>query len=383
MKELKNLKIALAHDFLLYPGGAEKVLAALSEMFPEAPIYTLLHDKERMRGMFDGKTIRTSYLQKFPRFLRRRHWWLLPFLPSAPETFDLREFDLVISSSGAWMKGIVTKLDTVHISYLHSPMRFAWDYHERYVAEGKSRGRGIIARLFLSYLRLWDFEAAQRPDHLIANSAYTQDRIKKYYRRESVVIYPPAEIKIQDTRYKTQTNPNNQISDSNNAENYFLIVSRLSPYKKVDLAVEAFNKLGLPLLVIGEGKQKKYLQKIANQNVKILGWQEEEKLAEYYAGARAFVFPSDDDFGITAVEAMSYGLPLVAFREGGVREIAGPDGVAEYFGSETVEVLSDGVRNFIRKEKGFDREKIMKRAGEFSKERFKRELMEFIKEHIG
>lgn len=386
MKQFKDLKIALAHDFLLYPGGAEKVLEVLMEMFPEAPIYTLLYDAEKMRGMFKGKKIRTSYLQKFPRFLRRRHQWLLPFLPSAPETFDLRDYDLVISSSGPWMKGIVTKLNTIHISYLHSPMRFAWDYNEKYT----DRFWGCklwTARMILSHLRLWDYEAAQRPDFLIANSKYTQERIQKYYRRESVVIYPPAFSLSPTLPRRGRGHVGEPLLPSGEGgrrpdEGYFLIVSRLSPYKKVDLAVEAFNKLGLPLVIIGEGKQKKYLRKIAHKNIRILGWQNAEKLAEYYAGARAFIFPADDDFGITAVEAMSHGLPLIAYQKGGIMEIASERETAEFFGSQTVEVLADGVRNFIQREKEFDRTKIMDRASEFSKERFKTESLKFIEEKI-
>src|SRR4030042_5298091 len=194
-----NYKVALIHDFLLYPGGAEKVLEVLAEMFPEAPIYTLLYDQEKMRGKFSDREIHTSFLQKFPKFLRKRYKYLLPLMPTAPETFDLRDFDLVISSSGAWSKGIVTKLNTIHIAYINSPIRFVWDYNERYVRDQKSKIKNKIffIRLLLSYLRLWDYEAAQRPDYLIANSKYTQERIAKYYRRESSVIYPPVSIKSE------------------------------------------------------------------------------------------------------------------------------------------------------------------------------------------
>jgi len=371
MKQYGNLKVALVHDFLLYPGGAEKVLKVMAEIFPEAPIYTLLYEAKKMRGIFQGKDIRTSYLQRFPKFLRRHHQWLLPFFPSAPETFDLRDFDLVISSSGAWTKGIVTKLNTTHIAYIHSPMRFVWDYHDRYLKEDYKIKRGICARLFFSYLRIWDKLAAERPDYLIANSIYTQKRIAKYYRRESAVIYPPADRSSD----RTATEAVRSLRPSGD---YFLIVSRLSPYKKVDLAVETFNKLGLPLIVIGEGKQQKYLQKIAKPNVQILGWQSEEKLAEYYSKARAFIFPSDDDFGITAVEAMSYGVPLVAYRKGGVAEIIQSEEVGQFFGAQTVEVLVDGVRRFIEREKEFDKAKIIQRASEFSAERFKNDLIAFI-----
>ena len=177
-------KIALVHDFLLYQGGAERVLKVLSDMYPEAPIYTLLYDEEKMGKMFEGREIKSSYLQKFPKFLKKRHRWLLPFYPVVPETFDLREYDLVISSSGAWAKGIVTKLNTIHVAYIHSPMRFVWDYNERYLRE-KGKKPGLIGRFILSYLRLWDRLAADRPDYLIANSRYTQERIAKYYRSKN------------------------------------------------------------------------------------------------------------------------------------------------------------------------------------------------------
>jgi glycosyltransferase involved in cell wall biosynthesis len=364
----KELKIAIVHDFLVQYGGAEKVLEALCEMFPEAPIYTLLYDWEKMRGKFERKDVRTSYLQKFPKFLRRRYQWLLPFFPVMPETFDLREYDLVISSSGAWSKGIVTKLNTIHVAYIHSPMRFVWDYNEKYLDEEKGGRFKFLTRLILSYIRIWDRLAAERPDYLIANSKYTQQRISKYYRRESEVIYPPA-YQVSSINY--------QLSKKISGK-YFLIVSRLSPYKKVDLAIEAFNKLGLPLIVIGEGKQKKYLQKIAGENIKILGWKNEKKLKRYYQNARALIFPSNDDFGITAVEAMSFGLPVVAYKKGGIKEIVEEGKSGIFFESQTPEVLADGVRRFLEKEKELDPEEIKKSAEKFSKEKFKKELFEFI-----
>jgi glycosyltransferase involved in cell wall biosynthesis len=391
--DFKDLKVALVHDFLLYYGGAEKALEALAEMFPEAPIYTLLYDKERMRGKFTGRDIRTSFLQKFPKFLRKHHKWLLPFYPTAPETFNLREYGLVISSSGAWSKGIVTKLNTKHIAYIHSPMRFVWDYREEYLAQSqksKIKIKKFFTRIFLSYLRIWDRLAAERPDYLIANSKYTRERIKKYYRRESIVINPPAinlESVIASKAKQSRNNTNTGIAavatlPRNEKNSYFLIVSRLSPYKKVDLAIEAFNKLELPLVVIGEGGQEKYLRKIAGKSIKILGWQSEEKLAEYYSRARAFIFPSLDDFGITAVEAMSYGLPIVAYRHGGVREIVVEGVTGEFFNAQTPEVLADGVRRFMENEEKYDREIIKKQAEKFSAERFKKEFREYINKVI-
>lgn len=383
----KDLKVALVHDFLVDFGGAERVFEVLCEMFPEAPIYTLLYDKEKMSARFGGRDIRTSFLQKFPRFLRRRKKWLLPFLPVAPETFDLRDFDLVISSSGAWSKGIVTRLNTVHISYLHSPMRFVWDYNSaKYLRENKKGMFGFCVHPFLNYLRLWDYQAADRPDFLIANSEYTKKRIAKYYRRESEVICPPVNVQgvkdvqivqsDQEERFEQVKRYNKK--DDRTIERSFLIVSRLSPYKKVDLVVEAFNKLGLPLVVIGEGSQKKYLQKIAKENVKILGWKDDADVAKYYQNARAFVFPVVDDFGIAIIEAASSGVPVIAYRRGGALEIVKEGESGEFFDAQSAESLISCVKKFIEKEDGYNKEMVAKSVEKFSKERFKKEFGEYL-----
>jgi len=371
MEKFENFKIALVHDFLIYYGGAEKVLEVLAEMFPQAPIYTLLYDKEKMRGKFEDREIHTSFLQKFPKFLRKRFRWFLPLLPTAPETFDLREFDLVISTSGAWCKGIVTKLNTIHVAYIHSPMRFVWDYNERYLKENRKEKIRFLLRPILNYLRIWDKMAADRPDYLIANSCYTQERIKKYYGKESVVIYPPADI-------FTDKNPSPTLPFKKGESGYFLIVSRLSSYKRIDVAVNAFNKLDLPLIIIGEGNQKKYLESFAGENVKILGWQSEEKRQWYYKNARALVAVSVEDFGIAPVEAMSYGVPVVALRDGGFLETIVEGKTGEFFDAPTVEVLADGVRRFLENESSYDKEKIKNRAKEFSKEKFMSEFQKFL-----
>jgi len=369
---MNEKKIALVHDFLVQRGGAERVLKVLSDMYPEAPIYTLLYDQEKMRGMLAGKDIHPSYLQKFPRFLRKRYQWLLPFFMVVPETFDFRDFDLVISSSGAWAKGIVTKLDTVHIAYLHSPMRFAWDYNERYVKETKHKRLNFLTRIFFNYVRVWDRLAADRPDFMIANSKYTQRRIEKYYRREAQVIYPPV-VALTPTLSQGEREQNGE---------YFLVVSRLSPYKKVDIVVEAFNKLDLPLVVIGEGQQEKHLKKIANDNIKVLGWQSDETITEYYANARAFIFPAEDDFGMTAVEAMVHGVPVIAFGKGGALEIVKEGVTGELFAAQTPEVLADGIRRFMLKEKTYDKDAIRKSAQEFSREKFEKQMREYIENVI-
>lgn len=240
--------------------------------------------------------------------------------------------------------------------------------------------------MFLNYLRIWDRQAADRPDYLIANSKYTQDRIAKYYRKKSEVIYPPVSVIASEARQSR----NNTVSDINNEiaavvrgelprnDRCFMVVSRLSPYKKIDAVVEAFNKLELPLVVIGEGKQEKYLRKIAGKNVKILGWQSNEKLEEYCANARAFVFPSVDDFGIAPVEAMSRGLPIVAIRQGGVMETVIEGETGEFFDAATPEVIADGVRRLMENEKNYDKRVIVERAEEFGKEIFIKKINEFI-----
>jgi glycosyltransferase involved in cell wall biosynthesis len=371
----KDLKIALVHDFLTQYGGAERVLEVLCEMFPEAPIYTLLYDKEAMHGKFAGKEIRTSFLQKFPKFLRKRKKWLLPLMPTAPETFNLRDFDLIISSCGAWSKAIITRLNVKHICYLHSPMRFAWEESGEYLLEQKRSAKtNFFVRWFLNYLRMWDRISADRPDYLISNSLFTQERVKKYYGRDSVVIYPPVDIKSQIPNPNFQTNSKFQIP----IKNYFLVVSRLSPYKKIDAVVEAFNKLELPLIVIGEGQQEKYLRSITKENVKIVGWQTEEKLKEYYSGARAFIFAGVDDFGMTIVEAMTYGIPVLAFKKGGALEIVEEGKAGEFFASNKPEIIAESVRRFVEKEKEYDRELIKSQTKKFSKERFIKEFEEYI-----
>ena len=376
MEKKNEMNVAIVHDFLVNPGGAERVLRVISDMYPEAPIYTLLYDREKMGGMFKGRRIFSSYLRRFPKFLRKRYRWLMPFFPVIPETFDLRDYDLVISSSGAWSKGIVTKLDTVHVAYIHSPMRYVWDYNEKYLREKKNRS--FLVRSFFSYLRVWDRLAADRPDYLIANSRYTQKRIEKYYRRKAEVIYPPVAINSQDVSSKKQASSHGQKKNNTDETGYFLIVSRLSPYKKVDLAVEAFNKLGLKLIVIGEGEQEEYLKKIAQKNIEIIGYKSDEQAAHYYQNARAFIFPCEDDFGMTVVEAMLYGVPVIAYRAGGTLETVQEGITGEFFAAQTVEVLADAVSRFIEREGDYDKRVIRERACEFSLDIFQQKFKAFI-----
>ncbi len=363
----KEIRVALVHDFLLYPGGAEKILEVLSEIFPDAPIYTLLYDKDSMRDKFKNKEIKTSFLNSWPSICKKNYKYLLPFFGSAIESMDFRDFDLVISSSGAWSKGIVTRLNTNHIAYVHSPMRYVWDENERYIKRIVPR-KNFILRQLLSYLRVWDFQAAQRPDMLIANSLYTQKRISKYYRREAEVLYP----------FATIFQKNQKISKKDKKNKPFVIISRLSKYKNVALAVEVCNKLQLPLEVIGQGQEYDNLKKIAGKTVSIRGWVSEEEKWKVLRESRALLFPCEDDFGIVCVEALSSGVPVIALKKGGAKEIVREDIDGILFDYPTVEVLADGIRRFIAKEEEFNPSELQKRANEFSKEIFKKKINEIV-----
>jgi len=351
------MKIALIHDYIVSYGGAEKTFKTLSEIFPDAELYTLFYDKgivEKLK-IGEGRKIYTSFLQKFPRFLRRKYQLLLPLMPIAAETLDFREFDIVISSSFSFTKGIITRPKTTHISYCHTPTRYLWD---------KSRKRFI-----LHYFRVWDRQASERVDEFIASSKTVQDRIRKYYKRESTVIYPPVEI-----LHQTQ---NSELKAKNSE--YYLIVSQLRKYKRIDMAIDAFNKLGLELVIIGDGPEKRKLKKMAKKNIKILGWQPEEITAEYYKNCTAFIFSGEDDFGIAPVEAMSYGKPVLAYRKGGATETIIDGKTGEFFDYENSAILADCVRRFrLKPMNHYDPKFISGHVQKFSKERFKKEILEFV-----
>ena len=385
-------------------------MQTLCEIFPEAPIYTLLYDQKKMEKFFPKEKIRTSFLQKFPKFLRNHYKYLLPLLPLAPETFDLRDFDVIVSSSSSFAKGIVPRVNTIHICYCHNPMRFVWDYSHLYLRDQKKSFFTPFMRMVLHFLRIWDRNAAQRVDYFIANSKATQKRIRKYYRRESIVIYPPVFGQSERARKVTFGERSSRPSEArlrsgdpacsprlgagNHArkqcltspkatfprpeEEYFLIVSQLTPYKKIDIAVAAFNKLKLTLVIIGEGPERKRLEKMAKSNIKFLGWQPDEILWQYYQNCTAFIFPGEDDFGISPVEAMSFGKPVLALRAGGALETIVEGETGEFFDDSDPAVLADGVRRLRENLPNYDVQKIQEHAQKFNKERFVREFRDFI-----
>ena len=400
----KKPKIAIVHDFLTYFGGAERVLMSLHELYPEAPIYTLLYDEKKMKRYFPEAKIRSSFLNRLPKFIRKRKKYLLPLMPTAAETFDLRDFDIVISSSSSFVKGIITKPKAIHICYCHTPTRFLWDWHYNYLEENKIKGiKKIFILPILHYLRMWDKSASERADYFIANSEHTAKRIKKFYGRGSEVIYPPVNTVIaRSLSERSERNgdeaipllnssrvvagllrrPAGLLAMTDKSKDYFLIVSRLSPYKKIDIAVEAFNKLELPLVIIGEGSDKNKLVKIANKNIKFLGFQSEEKLAQYYKNCYAFIFPGEDDFGITPIEAMSFGKPVLAYKKGGVLETVIENETGEFFDDPIPEILADGVRRLKNNYSNYNAEKIKKQAEKFSEERFKEKIEKVVENTI-
>jgi glycosyltransferase involved in cell wall biosynthesis len=372
-----HFKIALVHDWLLNVGGAEKTLKVLHEIFPSAPIYTLLYNKKFTDKFIPGADIRPSFLQKAYQ-LTGTHKLLTPFMPVAAESFDLSEFDLVISSSFAFSKGLILKPETQHICYCYSPMRQIWDWQVEYKKEPHLASGSMIS-LFQHFLRIWDRLASTRVDEFIAISENVRQRIKKYYRRDSTVIYPPvAKLPVANDYQARRLIENSKLNNGG----FFLIVGRLFKHKNVDVAVKAFNKLGWPLVVIGEGPEMKYLRRLAgsNPNIFFLGYQPDDIIGFYYTKCLAFIIPQEEDFGITPIEAMSFGKPVLALKKGGALEYIQEGINGEFFEDPTEEVLADGARRLKEGiEAGkYSREIIKKITERFSIERFKREITEKI-----
>ena len=326
------MKLALVHDHLTQEGGAERVLQVFQQIWPQAPTYTLVYNEERLRHLFAGHRIIPSFLQHFP-WARRHPQWYLPLMPTATESYDLRAYDVVLSSCSALAKGVITRSNTVHVCYCHTPTRYLWSDTHQYVNDlPYPRFVKWEIRRILTRLRLWDQLAANRVDVFIANSRNVAERIAKYYRRESEVVYPPVEV----DRFHMAAQP----------DRYFLTGGRLVPYKRFDLVVSAFNRLGMPLQVFGDGPESEKLRAMAKPNVTFLGRLPHEELADRYARCLAFIQPQVEDFGITAIEAMAAGRPVIAFAAGGSMEtvIAGRTGML--FDEQSWESLADAVMRF-------------------------------------
>ncbi len=357
------MKVALVHDYLNQMGGAERVLMALHEIFPAAPIYTSIYAPERVDPAFQHMDIRTSFMQNFP-LVKKHHQPFLPFYPFAMERLDLRGYDLVLSSSSAFAKGVITRPETMHICYCHTPMRWCWNYDEYVEREHLGSIARNILPFFITGLRVWDQTSAMRVDHFIANSPVVAERIKKYYRRDAVVIPPPVEA----NRFP--------FDPSTTPEDYFLSVGRLIPYKRVDLAIEACNRLQLPLVVSGSGRDLERLQRLAGSTIRFVGRLSDTEILHYYTHCRALLFPGEEDFGITPLEAQASGKPVIAYGAGGALASVIDGVTGKFFHEQTVESLATVLATF--NEQQFNPENIRNHALEFDTPRFKRRILQFI-----
>ena len=356
------MKIALIHDYLTQDGGAERTLSALQDLYPAAPTFVLFHDKEKANPVFADKDIRTSFLQKIPGGIAH-YQWLLPFMPRATESMDLSGFDVVISSTSAFAKGVITGDHTLHVCYCHTPTRYLWSDTHTYLADLR-RGRLVKAavRSLLPNLRLWDKAAADRVDLFIANSKTVQKRIAKYYRRGSEVIYPPVEVK--------------KFSVSGTPGKYFLIGGRVVNYKRFDIAVDACSRLGLPLKVFGDGPALDDLKSRAKGSVEFLGAISDEEKIALFRDCIAFVNPQEEDFGITVVEAMAAGRPVLAYAAGGALETVVPGLSGELIDEQNWETLADRLLNFDASK--YDAMAIRNHAEQFSTENFHKNITAFV-----
>lgn len=359
------MRVAIAHEWLTTLGGSERVVEALLELYPEAPVYTTFLSSRNLPDSVAGWDVRTSFIQKLP-FLHRVAQRYMPLFPVAFESFDLSGYDLVISSSSACAKGVLTGPGTVHVCICYTPLRYAWEPH----LDPRFNYSNPVVRagssMALHYLRLWDRLAADRVDHFIAISQNIAGKIRKYYRREATVIYPPVSVE----RFPVTEAP----------RTYFLVVSRLVPYKRVELAVEAFTRLGLPLKVAGDGPERERLERMAGPNIEFLGYVDDADAPPLISGCLALVFPGEEDFGIVPVEAMAAGRPVIGLGRGGLRETVLDGKTGLFFAEPSAESLIEAVTRFSPGD--FDPAKLSKHAARFSKERFQKEIAKFIADRL-
>lgn len=361
-----KLKIALVHDHLAQDGGAEQVLMVLKEIFPQAPIFTLIFDRKRTNRFFLDQEIKTSFLQKIPLGIKRYQWWLA-LMPLATESYNLMDYDVIISSASSFAKGVITKPSSFHLCYCHTPTRYLWTDTHSYVQE--LRVNPLIKSVLpftLNKLRQWDQLASTRVDLYIANSETVRTRIKKYYHRDSVVVYPPVEV---DKFY---------IDDG--PKKYYLAGGRLVPYKKIDLVVQAFSRLGIPLKIFGIGTELKRLKNMSRENIEFLGKVSDQEKQKLFAGCLAYLHPQEEDFGITAIEAMAAGRPVIAYRAGGATETVKEGITGEFFDEQWWEEIADKVIRFQSNK--YNPELIRQHAQQFSVFNFKLKIRQTLKDYL-
>ncbi|OGM24897.1 hypothetical protein A3D00_05000 [Candidatus Woesebacteria bacterium RIFCSPHIGHO2_02_FULL_38_9] len=363
-------RVAIVYDRVNKWGGAERVLLVLHEMFPNAPLFTSVYNPRSADWAEVFPKICTSFLQKIP-YAREKHEHFPFLMPLVFESFTFNDYDLVISVTSEAAKGIITKPGTLHICYCLTPTRYLWSHFNLYFENPILK---FISSPVASYLKTWDRIAAQRPDVMIAISDTVRKRIKKYYYRESKVIFPPVEL---------STGQHTCLPDGQGGvvrrENFFLVVSRLVPYKKVDLVVESFNELRLPLIVVGTGSEERKLKALAKSNIKFKSQLTDEKLKDYYSRSKALIFAQEEDFGLTAVEAQSFATPVIAYRKGGAKEIIIDGKTGVFFDKQDKKNLIEAIHRFEQIK--FDRKVLIQNAKRFSKERFKKEFLDLINKY--
>ena len=361
------MKVAIVHDFLNQYGGAERCIEALHEVFPQAPIYTSIYIPNNLPEVFRTMDIRTSFMQKFP-FLNRHFKKYLLFYPKAIKSFDLSAYDVILSSSSAFAKGIKKSKNTIHICYCYTPMRFAWDTKSYIEKEKFSIFEKMAIALSVNILKKWDLRSNRSVDYFAAISKAVEARIKRIYGRGSNIIYPP----VNTTAF----------SISDNIKDYFLVTSRLNAYKRIDLVIEAFNKLNLPLRIIGDGPSMARLQKMAHKNVEFLGKVTEKVLIKNYSECQAVIFPGEEDFGIVPLEAQASGRPVIAYAAGGALETI-EDGVTGiYFTEQTADSLIEAVKKYQNIKGKFNSQTIRKNALKYDKNIFKRRINDYVMEKV-
>lgn len=365
MSELSGLRVALVHDALVDTGGAERVVLVFCRMFPEAPLYTLAYKPDWTFGEFKKVDVRTSFVQKLV-VSRTAFKALFPLYPLAFEQFDLSGYDLVLSSSAHWAKGVITRPETCHVCYCNAPSRVAWRYHEYVAQESFGRLARFVLPLFVKALRDWDVITERRVDYFVAGSHNCARRIAKYYRRRATVVPSPIDV--------------SRAILAGSIGDYFLVVSRLNSYKRIDVAVEAFRRLGRPLKVVGAGPRLKALKAQAPANVEFLGRVSEERLAELYASCRALIVCAEEDYGLTALEAQASGRPVVAYGEGGVLETVLDGQTGIFFDRQTPEALAEAIGRLEALR--FDPERARRQAAQFDETVFVRRLEEVLVEKL-
>lgn len=357
------MRVAIIHDWLTVYAGAEKVLSQMLLLYPQAEVFTLvdfLPDADR--GFLASHKVHTSFIQRLPK-ARSSYRSYLPLMPLAIEQFDLGAFDLVLSSSHAVAKGVLTGPDQIHVCYCHSPIRYAWDLQGQYLREsGLQRGiKSWLARLILSYIRMWDVRTANGVDHFIANSSFIARRIRKVYGRASAVVPPPVDVP--------------QVPSLSPRKDYYVTASRLVPYKRIDLIIKAFNAMpDKALVVIGSGPMLAEMKQLAANNVRVLGYQPQDVLEQHLAEARAFVFAAEEDFGIAPVEAQAYGTPVIAYGKGGILDSVVDGQTGSFFPAQTVEAITAAIDAFEKRTSPWDNAQIAQHALEFRPEAFRARL---------